>query len=86
MYVCASWSQVLVIEHELNDRKVWALYGHLSAASTADKQVGDRVSSGQVVGWLGDKTENGGWPSQCAPPLLHVIAMHHGGLSTLSEL
>lgn len=36
--------------------------------------MGDRVLSGQVVGWLGDRTENGGWPPQCAPFLLHVLA------------
>ena len=53
---------MLVIEHTLNGRKVWALYGHLSAPSTATKRHGDRVQRGDAIAWIGDKHENGGWP------------------------
>ena len=38
------------------------LYGHLDAASTADKRAGDIVRRGDVIGWLGAPSENGGWP------------------------
>jgi murein DD-endopeptidase MepM/ murein hydrolase activator NlpD len=53
----------LVLEHVLDGRTVWVLYGHLSRASIAGRAPGERVAAGQVVGWLGDRHENGGWPA-----------------------
>lgn len=41
---------------------LWALYGHLGAASLACSPVGRRVRAGDVLGWLGHPHENGGWP------------------------
>lgn len=63
------YGNVFVLEHELCGRRVWALHGHLSAASVAGKKPGDRVSRGEVVGWLGAESENGGWPPhvRCLP-------------------
>lgn len=56
------YGHVVVVEHVLNGRRVWALLGHLSAASTEGRCAGDAVAAGDVVGWLGAETENGGWP------------------------
>ena len=57
------YGNVIVTEQTLNGRKVYMLYGHLSAASTAGKRAGDAVERGAVIGWLGDRHENGDWPS-----------------------
>lgn len=57
------YGHVVVTEHELNGIRVWALFGHLSAQSTASKRRGDPVRQGEALGWLGDSHENGGWPS-----------------------
>jgi murein DD-endopeptidase MepM/ murein hydrolase activator NlpD len=38
------------------------LYGHLSRKAVAAHKKGDFLEAGQVLGWLGDPTENGGWP------------------------
>lgn len=48
------------------------LYGHLDRATLDHLAPGDAVSAGDVVGWLGDSTVNGGWP-----PHLHfqVVAL-----------
>lgn len=48
------------------------LYGHLDRATLDHLTPGDAVSAGDVVGWLGDFTANGGWP-----PHLHfqVVAL-----------
>lgn len=51
----------IVIEYSLGDRKLWALYGHLSHRSTTHVTKGQRVAKGEVIGWLGDQKENGGW-------------------------
>ncbi|KAL1500337.1 hypothetical protein AB1Y20_013001 [Prymnesium parvum] len=57
------YGHVVVTEQTLNGRRVWALYGHLDAASTAGKKRGDTIARGAVLGAMGDKHENGGWPS-----------------------
>jgi len=56
------YGHVIVTEHSIKGRKVWALYGHLSASSMHRKYVGQQVKSGEVIGYLGGMKENGGWP------------------------
>lgn len=56
------YGHVLVVEHRWAGGVLWALYGHLSAASLAQSPVGREVRRGAVLGWLGDAAENGGWP------------------------
>jgi murein DD-endopeptidase MepM/ murein hydrolase activator NlpD len=56
------YGNVLVVEHAWKGAPLWALYGHLSAASLAQSPVGRRVARGAVLGWLGDVQDNGGWP------------------------
>ena len=56
------YGHVVVTEQELNGRMVWALYGHLNKASSTNRRRGDRIARGDVVGWIGDRHENGGWP------------------------
>jgi murein DD-endopeptidase MepM/ murein hydrolase activator NlpD len=51
----------LITEHVLAGQKLWALHGHLSHASTKYRGVGELLKKGDVVGWLGEKQENGGW-------------------------
>ncbi len=55
------YGYTLVTEHELNDQILYALFGHLSAASLQDKSPGQSFAKGEVIAWLGDKNENGGW-------------------------
>ena len=52
----------IVVEHRWNNQSIWALYGHLSAASLSLHSVGDQVHGGDLIGWLGTESENGGWP------------------------
>tara|TARA_B100000902_G_C27298175_1_gene911277 strand:- start:377 stop:958 length:582 start_codon:yes stop_codon:yes gene_type:complete len=57
------YGNVIVTKHMVGDTPVWALYGHLSAHSIEGKEVGQRISRGEVICWMGDKHENGGWES-----------------------
>jgi hypothetical protein len=61
------YGYVLVLEHRLGDRPIWALYGHLSARSLEQSPPGREVEAGGLLGWLGRPEENGGWP-----PHVHV--------------
>ena len=56
------YGNVIVTEQTLNGVRVWMLYGHLSAKSIEGKKPGDSIARGSVIGWIGDKHENGGWP------------------------
>lgn len=55
------YGHTLIIKYELNGTPLYALYGHLSAALTENKKIGQRVQGGEVIGFIGDKHENGGW-------------------------
>ena len=55
------YGNVVITKHEISGTKVWALYGHLDAASIEDKKIGQRVVAGEVVAWFGSYEENGGW-------------------------
>ena len=51
----------IITAHEIGDQTVYALYGHLSRASLQGLEQGMPVTRGQRLGWLGDRSENGGW-------------------------
>jgi peptidoglycan LD-endopeptidase LytH len=56
------YGPTVVTEQALDGRAVWALHGHLALASLARSPVGRVLAPGDVLGWLGDPDENGGWP------------------------
>lgn len=56
------YGPTIVTAHDLGDRPIWALHGHLSAPSLSRSPVGRRFGAGDVLGWLGEPEENGGWP------------------------
>ena len=55
------YGYTLITQHEINGQAVWALHGHLSARSVEGRFEGQRVARGEVVAWVGDRHENGGW-------------------------
>lgn len=56
------YGNVIVVEHQISaSSKCWALYGHLDANSIKGKHVGQKIKKGQVIGRIGDTSENGGW-------------------------
>ena len=55
------YGYTLVTHHVLNGTDVWALHGHLAERSIAGRSQGQRVACGEVIAWLGDRHENGGW-------------------------
>jgi murein DD-endopeptidase MepM/ murein hydrolase activator NlpD len=55
------YGNVIIMEHDFNGTKLWALYGHLSSESIKHLNIGQRIEAGQIIGWFGEKHENGGW-------------------------
>lgn len=56
------YGHALLVEHSVEGRPIFALYGHLSADSLSWSPVGRALRAGDVLGWLGGEAENGGWP------------------------
>ena len=57
------YGYVVITKHLVDNKPIWALYGHLSAESIKGKKIGQKISRGEVICWMGDKHENGGWES-----------------------
>lgn len=56
------YGPTIILEHELEDNvHFYTLYGHLSLNSLKDLTVGQLIEAGQLVGYIGSKSENGGW-------------------------
>ena len=56
------YGHCIVVQYKINGTDVWGLYGHLSARSVQFKFEGKAVKKGEVIGWFGDRNENGDWP------------------------
>jgi 4-aminobutyrate aminotransferase-like enzyme/Ser/Thr protein kinase RdoA (MazF antagonist) len=83
------WGGVVVLDHRTSEGIAFhTLYGHLDRASTVALAPGDTLRRGDVVGHLGDESENGGWA-----PHLHLQLMttdlgrgaDSDGVGTLAE-
>ena len=55
------YGATLITEHEIESQKFYALFGHLSKKSLDGKIRGQGFDRGEVIAWIGDKSENGGW-------------------------
>ncbi len=52
----------VITEHNLFGEKIHLLYGHLSEKSLAKIKGGQKISAGELVGYIGSANENGIWP------------------------
>lgn len=55
------YGYTIVTQHEIESQKFYALFGHLSKISIQNKSIGQAFDRGDVIAWIGDKHENGGW-------------------------
>lgn len=55
------YGNTLITKHQIDGRPIFALHGHLSGASIAGKTQGQAIGAGEVIAWVGDRQENGGW-------------------------
>ncbi len=61
------YGYTLITEHVIEKQKFYVLWGHLSQKSVENKICGQGFDRGDVIAWVGDKHENGGWN-----PHLHI--------------
>lgn len=65
-----NYGPTLILSHELDEKTLYSLYGHLSSASLAHFVVGREVNAGERICEIGPYPENGDWP-----PHLHFQLM-----------
>lgn len=55
------YGPTIITEHVISGISVYGLYGHLSLASLEGLNVGQKISKGECIAYVGGKHENGGW-------------------------
>lgn len=55
------YGYTLITRHRLGEDFLYALHGHLAEKSVLGKTVGQHFEAGEVIAWVGDRHENGGW-------------------------
>jgi hypothetical protein len=56
----SGYCAVVIIEHDTGSGKVTTLYGHLSTRRGLKVKAGDKVSKGDLIGYVADDDEDGG--------------------------
>jgi len=56
-----NYGVTIVLRHSINGKELYALYGHLSLQSFKLCKTGKNIRAGEIIGWLGDESENGNW-------------------------
>lgn len=56
------YGPTVILQHELEGRTFFTLYGHLSRESLQGKYIGEPIRAGSVIGALGAPPINGDWP------------------------
>ncbi|PWN05250.1 peptidoglycan DD-metalloendopeptidase family protein [Rhodohalobacter mucosus] len=57
-----NYGGTVVLKHRIQEKEIFALYGHLSYQSLEKSVPGKALLAGDTVGWLGEPAENGNWP------------------------
>ncbi|RXJ71777.1 peptidase M23 [Veronia nyctiphanis] len=55
------YGPTVILRHQEKGLTFFTLYGHLAADTLNKINVGQTLVKGELFGWVGDKSENGGW-------------------------
>lgn len=56
------YGPTLILEHLIEGKTFYTLYGHLSLDSIQDKEKGQQLRRGDMIANIGDENVNGNWP------------------------
>jgi len=73
------YGPVVVLEHRTPDgQPFFSLYGHLARRTLDHLVAGQPVAAGDVVAWVGERHENGGWqPHVHAQVIVDLLGLAH---------
>jgi len=72
------YGPTLILEHHAEDACFYTLYGHLTRPTLMRIHPGQAVAAGELLGWLGDERENGGWPPHLHFQIIRDMAGYRG--------
>ncbi|HON17595.1 MAG TPA: peptidoglycan DD-metalloendopeptidase family protein [Salinivirgaceae bacterium] len=84
-----NYGGTIILQHEIEGRVFYTLYGHLSHASINGLTRGQKVVSGQQIGYLGEPHENGYWAPHLHFQIIKDMLNHEGdfpGTCTVSNV
>ncbi len=55
------YGYTVITQHNLGGEALYALLGHLSKSSVTGKLPGQKFAAGEIIAWVGERHENGGW-------------------------
>ena len=85
----ANYGPTIILKHSFEGLTFYTLYGHLSLESLDNKAIGQKVSGGETVAWLGDVAVNGDYPPHLHFQLILDVGDYRGdypGVCSLIEL
>jgi murein DD-endopeptidase MepM/ murein hydrolase activator NlpD len=65
-----NYGATIILEHELGEKKLYSLYGHLCLSDIENLAIGQEFKAGALIAHVGPFPENGDWP-----PHLHFQLM-----------
>jgi len=73
------YGHTLILRHDAGPAPFYTLYGHLGASLPTLLTPGDAVRAGQLIGHLGDWSENGGWAAHVHFQVMTDMLAQTGG-------
>jgi murein DD-endopeptidase MepM/ murein hydrolase activator NlpD len=55
------YGYTIITKHTINGTDLYCLLGHLNKESVDNKKTGQKFKKGDVIAWIGDRFDNGGW-------------------------
>lgn len=83
------YGPTIILEHILDARKFYTLYGHLSLQSIDKLVVGKEFKAGSPLGFIGNFPVNGDWPPHLHFQIIDYVGDYWGdypGVCKLSEI
>ena len=83
-----NYGPTAILEHEIEDRPFWTLYGHLGRHSVVRLEMGQPLDAGEEFASVGDLSENGSWPPHIHFQIVTDLGGHSGdfpGVAAPSE-
>jgi peptidoglycan LD-endopeptidase LytH len=82
------YGATIILQHQLETLQFHTLYGHLSLTSIAEVTEGQYINRGNILGYLGNENENGGWPPHLHFQVIEDMELKEGdypGVCTSDE-
>ena len=82
------YGATIILQHQLETKVFYTLYGHLSLKDIADVKEGKFITRGEVIGHFGELEENGNWPPHLHFQIIEDLRINTGdypGVSSISE-